>query len=49
MAALTKKVTYTKSNIKQVVDILDRQKETKEKEYEFSNGRQFYRNVKRPA
>ncbi len=49
MAEITKKVTYTKSSIKQVVNLLDRTPESKEKEYEFSNGRTFSRTVRRPA
>lgn len=44
-APISKKVTYTKSSIKQVVNILDRKPE-KEIAYEFSNGRKFYEKKK---
>ena len=39
---ITKKVVYTRSSIKQIVNILD-PKPPKEIAYEFSNGRKFYR------
>lgn len=39
---ITKKVVYTRTNIKQVVNFLD-PKPQKEMVYEFSNGRKFYR------